>query len=145
MNLRHDDDKLNFVIHQPDVYGETVQPLTVRAIVDHITTRQRAAPPLSDAERGFLADFAVAEDPGLFIEDSFLQTAIEGGKTQREKSYRLGGERDEEGGWFGLHRFLGLYVINSTQYGEGQDLYGPYAKKKEAKAIFYAVAALNTP
>jgi hypothetical protein len=42
MNLRHDDDELHFVIHQPDVYGETVQPLTVRAIIDHITTRRSA-------------------------------------------------------------------------------------------------------
>jgi hypothetical protein len=30
-----------------------------------------------------------------------------------------GGEQDEEGGWFGINRFLGLYVVNSTQYGEG--------------------------
>ena len=56
--LRHDDDELNFVIHQlkSDVgMAKPFKPLTVKAIIDHITTRQRAAAALSDAERGFLA------------------------------------------------------------------------------------------
>jgi hypothetical protein len=147
MKLRHDDDELNFTIYQrlPSLNGQTVKPLTVRAIMDHITRRQRAAAALSDAERGFLADLAAAEDPGVFIEDSFLQAAVEDGKRLREESYRLGGEQDEEGGWFGIHRFLGLYVVNSTQYGEGQDLYGPFAKRKEANAIFDLAVDLNTP
>jgi hypothetical protein len=44
MNLKHDDDELNFTIHQPSLYGQTViKPLTVRAIIDHITKRQRGA------------------------------------------------------------------------------------------------------
>jgi hypothetical protein len=116
----------------------------VRAIIDHITTRQGAGVALSDAERGFLADFAVAQDPGAFIEDQFLETALDGGETLREKEYCLVGKPAEVGGWVGIHRFLGLYVINHT-HGEGQDLYGPYAKKKEAKAIFDAVIALETP
>jgi hypothetical protein len=60
----------------------------------------------------------------------------------REENYRLG---DETGGWFGIHRFLGLYVVNSTQYGEGQDLFGPFAKRKEANAIFNLVVVLDTP
>lgn len=125
MNLKHDDDGLHFAIHQrlPSLNVQTVKPLTVRGIIDHITMRQRAAAALSDAERSFLADFAGAKDAGVFIEDAFLQAVINGGKTLREESYRLGGEQDEEGGWFGIHRFLGLYVVNSTQYGEGQDLF----------------------
>jgi len=145
MNLKHDDDELNFTIHQRSLYGQTVKPLTVRAIIDHITKRQRGAATLSDAERSFLADFGADKDPGAFIEDAFLQAAINGGKTLREESYRLGGEQDEEGGWFGIHRFLGLYVVNSTQYGEGQELFGPFAKRKEANAIFVTVVVLVTP
>jgi len=66
MNLKHDYDELNFTIHQclPSLSGQTVKPLTVRAIIDHITMRQRGAATLSDAERSFLADFGAAEDPG---------------------------------------------------------------------------------
>jgi hypothetical protein len=45
-----------------------------------VVARQCAAAALSDAERGFLADLVAAEDPGAFIEDSFLQTAVEGGQ-----------------------------------------------------------------
>lgn len=37
MNPSLDDDELNFVIHQPQVYGETAHG----PIIDHITTRQR--------------------------------------------------------------------------------------------------------
>jgi hypothetical protein len=148
MNLKHDEDELNFTIHQRSLYGQTVKPLTVRAIIDHITMRQRGAATLSDAERSFLADFGAAKDPGTFIEGAFLDAAINGGKRLGEDSYRLGGEQDEEGeegGWFGIHRFLGLYVVNSTQYGEGQDLFGPFAKRKEANAIFNLVIILYTP
>jgi hypothetical protein len=144
MNSKHDDGELNFTIHQRSLYGQTVKPLTVRAIIDHSTMRQRGAATLSDAERSFLADFEVAKDPGAFIEDAFLQAAING-KRLREENYRRGGEQDEEGGWFGIHRFLGLYVVNSTQYGEGQDLFGPFAERKEADAIFDAVVFLDTP
>jgi len=144
MNLKHDDDELNFTIDQRSLYGQTVKPLTVRAIIDHITP-QRGAATLSDAERNFLVNFGAAEDPGLFIEDDFLDAAINDGKALREESYRLGGEQDEVGGWFGIHRFLGLYVVNSTQYGEGQDLFGPFAKRKEADTIFDTVVGLDTP
>jgi hypothetical protein len=50
MNLKPDDDELNFTIHQRDLlgwvqamYGRTVKPLIVRAIIDFITMRQRGA------------------------------------------------------------------------------------------------------
>ena len=148
MNLKRNDDELNFTIHQrrlPSLSGRTPTPLTVRAIIDHITIRQRGAATLSDAERSFLADFGVADDPGAFIEDKFLRAAINDGKTLHKESYRLGGEQDEEGGWFGIHRFLGLYVINFTQYGEGEDEFGPFAKRKEANAFFYTLVAFDTP
>jgi hypothetical protein len=140
------DDELNFTIHQRSLYeyGQTVKPLTVRAIIDHLT-RRRGAATLSDAERSFLGNFGANEDPGAFIENEFLQAAINDGNTLREESYRLGGEQDEEGGWFGIHRFLGLYVVNSTQYGEGQDLFGPFAKRKEANSVFDVVVSLDTP
>lgn len=142
----NDNDELNFTVHQRLLYGQTVKPLTVRAIIDHIRIRrQRGAAALSDAERSFLADFGTAEDPGAFIEDAFLEAAINDGKTLREESYRLGGEQDEEWGWFGIHRFLGLYVVNSTQYGEGQDSFGPFAKRKEADTVFDIAVSLDTP
>jgi hypothetical protein len=74
-----------------------------------------------------------------------LDAAIDGGKELRGKKYRLGGEKNEVGGWVGIHRFLGLYVINFTQYGEGQELFGPFAKRKEANEIFDDVFSLYTP
>ena len=141
-------DELNFTIHQrrlSSLIGQTPTPLTVRAIIDHITMRQRGATTLSHDERRFLVDFGAAKDPGAFIEEEFLQAAINDGKTLHQESYRLGGEQDEEGGWFGIHRFLGLYVLNSTQYGEGQDLFGPFAKRKEANAFFDTLVVLYTP
>jgi hypothetical protein len=64
------------------------------------------------------------------------------GKRLREKSYAVNGE---VGGWFGISRFFGLYVINSTQYGEGQDDFGPFGTRKEAEAVFAHVVAFNTP
>jgi len=33
MNSKHDDDELNFTIHQRSLYGQTVKLLTVRAII----------------------------------------------------------------------------------------------------------------
>ena len=100
MNLKHDDDELNFTIHQPSLYGQTViKPLTVRAIIDHITKRQRGARTPSDAERSFLAKFGAAkDDPGGFIENSFLDAAFDGGKTIREESFQLGTKLDEDSG-----------------------------------------------
>ena len=149
MNSKHDDDKLNFTIHQrlpSSLLVETVNPLTVRAIIDHLTKLQRAASALSDAERKFLADCTAAEDHGAFIiEDEFLPAAINDGKALREESYSLGDEKGDGGGWFGIHRFLGLYVVNSTQYGEGTDLFGPFANRKDADKIFNAVVFLYTP
>ena len=148
MNSKHDDDKLNFTIHQrlpSSLHVETVNPLTVRAIIDHLTKRQRAASALSDAERKFLTDFAATQDPGAFIEDACLPAAINDGKALREESYSLGDEKGDGGGWFGIHRFLGLYVVNSTQYGEGTDLFGPFANRKDADKIFNAVVFLYTP
>jgi hypothetical protein len=138
MNSIHDDE-LEYVIHQPDLYGRQAHPLTVRAIINHLAKRRAK---LSDNERAFLADFSAAEDRGLFIEDRFLRAAIEGGETVREENYQLDGE---PGGRFGISRFFGLYVIHVIQYGEGQEDYGPFGERKEAEAVFDAVVALNTP
>jgi hypothetical protein len=46
-------------------------------------------------------------------------------------------------GSFGIHRFLGLYVVSSTQ--EEQNFWGPFAKRKEANAIFSRVVVLYEP
>src|SRR5689334_2141499 len=96
--------ELNFTICElPNWPNLTAKPLTVRAIVDHITRRRCTGAPQSDAERAFLADFAVAEDAGAFIADSFFEAALEGGRTLQEETYSLD-DRDETGGWFGLHQ-----------------------------------------
>ena len=62
--------------------------------------------------------------------------------------YRIESEdiRDKDiwGGWVGLHRFFGMYVVNFTQYGEGQDEYGPFANKKDGLDMFGAVVAVRT-
>jgi hypothetical protein len=37
-----------------------------------------------------------------------------------------------------------MYVVNWTQYGdEGQELYGPFAKKKDAEDVFDLVVGLH--
>ena len=52
-------------------------------------------------------------------------------------------DEDEDTGWVGLHRFFGMYVVNCTQYGEGQDDYGPFAKQKDAIAVFDAAISFE--
>ena len=113
----------------------------------------RSTKPLSEAEAAFLAQFAAQNDRGTFIEDTFLRAAIEGGETIKTYTCRgpdanededKDGEEDNDTGWVGLHRFFGMYVINCTQYGEGQDDYGPFAKKKDAEAVFDAAIAWKT-
>jgi hypothetical protein len=137
-----DDDQLNYTIHQERLYGQNAQPLTVRAIIHLMGKAWRSTKPLSDAETAFLTDFAAASDRGTFIEDRFLRAAIEGGNTLKSYTSRAA-DADEDAGWVGLHRFLGMYVVNWTQYGEGQDDYGPFAKQKDAKAVFDAALAFK--
>jgi hypothetical protein len=136
-SIRNDD----FVINQslPGSAGRRGRPLTVRAIINHISRRKAK---LTDKERAFLADFSSAEDRASFIEDGFFASAMEGGETVRQDDYQLG---SEPGGWFGISRFYGLYVIHFIQYGEGQEDYGPFAERKEADLVFDAVVASNTP
>jgi hypothetical protein len=86
------------------------------------------------------------------IEDSFLQAALEDGTTLKTFTTYADNEREEDdadkereaSGWYGLHRFFGMYVVNSTQYGEGQDLYGPFAKKTDAEAVLDAAVEFET-
>jgi hypothetical protein len=145
MNSTSNGDELEQPIYQsvPHISGRHYQPLTIRAIINHLTKQQTTE--MSDNERAFLADFSGEEDQGGFIDDRFLHAAIEDGERVREEGYRLGGEHDEPGGWFGLSRFFGLYVVNWTQYGEGQENYGPFSQREEAEAVFQAAVALNTP
>ena len=112
----------------PSVAGRKVTPLTVSAIVDHIKNRRSAVSKWSKSERAYVADFTAAEDPGAFIENSFLDAAMNDGETLREEGYGSTREEaeepeedSEEGEWHGIHRFLDLYVVNYTQYGEGQE------------------------
>jgi hypothetical protein len=141
-----DDDKLDYAISQRDYYGEVAKPLTIRAIIHliekfiHTTTR------LSDSERAFfttLASDADCEGRNLIIEDRFLRAAIEGGKTLKTYSYHV--PDSDYGGWIGLHRFFGMYVVNTTEYGEGQEDFGPFANIKDGKAVFDAAIALGVP
>jgi hypothetical protein len=146
-NAFADGDQSDYTIHQGRLYGLTPEtPLTVRAIVHRIGRIWRA--------NTFLTDFASEADPNgraLFIEDRFLGDAIEGGKTLETYTYRMpdvdedAGWVDEDAGWVGLHRFFGMYVVNSTQYGEGQDDFGPFANIKDGKAVFDAVISLYVP
>ena len=78
MNLKHDDDELNFTIHQRSLYRQTSQTAHRQSDIDHITP-QRGAATLSDAERSS-RQFRSGRGPGLFIEDKFLDTAINGHK-----------------------------------------------------------------
>jgi hypothetical protein len=138
------DDRLDITIHQGRLwYGRIPKPLTIRAIIYLIGKIWRANTRLSDAERTFLIDFAGASERGLFIEDSFFGAAIDGGKTIKTYSYRLP-EANEDAGWVGLHRFFGMYVVNHSQYGEGQDEFGPFAKQKDGNAAFSAVVRFGT-
>jgi len=142
-----DDDKLDYTIHQRDYYDKydkVAKPLTVRAIIHLIGKFVRTATRLRDAERTYLASFAAASDRGTFIEDRFLRAAIEGGKEIKTYSYRIPGEEDF-GGWIGLHRFFGMYVVNNTQYGEGQEDYGPFANIKDGKSVFDATIGWSVP
>src|SRR5262249_14639576 len=140
-----DDDKLDYTIHQRDYYDQFAKPLTVRAIIQLIGKFVRTTTRLSDAERAFFTDFARAgEGRDLIIEDRFLRAAIEGGKEIKTYSYRIPGEEDF-GGWIGLHRFFGMYVVNDTQYGEGQEDYGPFANIKDGKAAFDAAVGGSVP
>ena len=84
------------------------------------------------------SQFRNGRGPRCIHRRSFLITAIEGGNTLKTYSHR--GEAEdgltEDTSWVGLHRFFGLYVVNCTLYGEGQDDYGPFAERKDAKAAF---------
>src|SRR5262249_28737591 len=55
-------------------------------------------------------------------------------------SYRI--PDTDFGGWIGLHRFFGMYVVNHTEYGEGQDDFGPFANIKDGRAVFDAAIAV---
>lgn len=138
------DESLDYTIYQERLYmAETADPLTVRAII-HQIGKSCMTVKLSNSERAFVADFATAEDRGTFIEDRFLRAAIEGGKTLRTHTSRNPDEV-EDAGWVGLHRFFGMYVVNCTQYGEGQDDYGPFAKMKDARVVFDSAVLFNLP
>ena len=137
------DDELAYVIHQslPPLRGRRFQPLTVRAIINRLARIKTKK--MSPEERDFLHEFlAAAENQGAFVEDSFLETAINTGKRVREEEYALDGEPRA---WFGISSFFGLYVINWTQFGEGQENYGPYVTRKEAEAVFNSLVFLNKP
>jgi hypothetical protein len=139
-----DDDKLDYTIHQRDYYDQAAKPLTVRAIIHLIGKFVRTTTRLSDAERAFFTDFARAgEDRDIAIEDRFLRAAIEGGKTLKTYEHRVPGE--DVGGWIGLYRFFGMYVVNNTQYGEGQENFGPFANIKDGKAVFDAAIGWGVP
>ena len=139
-----DDEKLDYAIHQPDYYDQVAKPLTVRAVIHLIGKFVRTTTRLSDAERAFFTDFARAsEDRDIAIEDGFLQAAIEDGKTLKTYEHRVPGE--DVGGWIGLHRFFGMYVVNTTQYGEGHEYLGPFANIKEGKAVFDAAIGWTVP
>ena len=140
-----DDGKLDYAIHQPDYYNEFAKPLTVRAIIHLIGKFVRTTTRLSDSERAFLASFVAASDRGTFIEDRVLSAAIEGGKELKTYSYRIPDTEEDFGGWIGLHRFFGMYVVNTTQYGEGQENFGPFANIKDGKAVFDAAIGWTVP
>jgi len=65
--------------------------------------------------------------------------AVEGAKTlDQVKLIGLGPCRPSA-----LWRFLGLFVVNAMR--EGQDLFGPFAKREEANDIFSRVVVFYTP
>jgi hypothetical protein len=136
------EDELNFVMHR--AWFETAEPLTVRAIIQIIGKMWRTTAALSDGERAFLCNFAAAKDRGAFIEERFFDATLNCGKELKSYSYRRNEGSDEDDGWVGLHRFFSMYVINCTEYGEGQEEYGPFAKKRDALAVFDAVITFCT-
>ena len=97
---------------------------------------------MTDNERAYLRAFSAAKEQAGFIEDQFLSIAVGDGRTLRSKTFKVGGE---EGGWFGINRFFGLYVVSFSQYGEGETQFGPFRTRSEANAVFGDVVAMNTP
>jgi hypothetical protein len=144
-----DDNELEFTIYQGDFFrkvaeqstGRPIEPLTVRAIIRQIA-KWCTTGTLNKAERAFLVAFGAAKDKSALIEGGFFDVAMEVGSTLRSHSIRDANR--ESIGWCGLHRLFGMYVVNATQYGEGQDEFGPFAKKKDAKAVFDAAVADQT-
>jgi hypothetical protein len=136
-----DKDELNFTMHQGRL--EIPEALTIRAIIQIIGEVWRTTATLSDGECAFLSAFAAAEDRGALIEECFFSSALDCGKELKSYSYRREGN-DEDDGWVGLHRFFGMYVVNWTEYGEGQEEYGPFAKEGDALAVFDAAVMHST-
>ena len=132
---------LDYIIHQdlPRTSKGEHRPMTVGAIIQHLA-RQKADK-ITDKERAYLRAFYAAKNQAGFIED-FLSIAVGDGRTLRAKSFKVGGE---DGGWFGINRFFGLYVVVFSQYGEGQDGAWAFPSRKDADAVFGLVMMLNTP
>lgn len=135
------DADFDYIIHQdlPRPSKGEHRPMTVGAIIQHLV-RQKADK-ITDKERAYLLSFSADEDQAGFVED-FLSIAVGDGRTLRSKSFMVGGE---EGGWFGINRFFGLYVVIFSQYGEGQSEFGPFRTRREANAAFGDVVMWNTP
>jgi hypothetical protein len=141
-----DDEKLDFTIHQAELYGLKANPLTVRMIIRQIGKIWRAATRLGASELAFLVEFAGDSDRGGFVENSFLDAALSAGavKTYTYRRKAEDGGEDEELGEINLHRFFDMYVVNSVHWGEGDDTFGPFANKKDGKEAFYAEITNNT-
>ena len=140
-----DDDGFEYTIHQ-ETWPDVPKPLTVGSIISRIGEVWRTNTRLSDAEQAFLTAFAAAVDRDQFIENNFFDDAVNEGKTIEEYTYRdmPDGENEEDAGWVGLHQFFGMYVVNATQYGEGEDKFGPFANRKDAKDAFDRIVSLYT-
>jgi hypothetical protein len=104
--------------------------------------------------QAFLTDFASStrfqetKYLEMLIEDSFFSAAVEVGEELESYSDRIADEDDPDQerdlSRFSLHRFFGMHVVHWTQYGEGEDNYGPFANGSEAKAIYHRLVFSNT-
>lgn len=142
----NDDDDLDRTIHDNleyeflDSSRQLPPALTLRQIVNHVELTKQSLD-LSKKEKSFALKLSKSKDPTEFLENNFFDSAIEDGTEVRNESY---GE-EGEGGWLGIHRFLGMYVINVTQYGEGEDRFGPFTSKEHAEKVFRRAIASNIP
>jgi len=127
-------------------YGGSVarrlpESLTVRSIIARLGKVWRENTRLSEAERTFLYEFATDTDRETFIDDRFLEAAVEGGK--RLETYRYGGRSSDEGGRVGLRQFFGTYVVNVELFGEYNRYFGPFAERKDADDAFSKICAYS--
>jgi hypothetical protein len=52
---------------------------------------------------------------------------------------------DGKSGFIALYRFCSLFFVRYEQYGEGQDVFGPWRSIEEAEQAFAHAVVMNDP